>query len=212
MYHIPLLCTKIECMIRLNIQQFWQRSDELPQRFIHCDVIWLRRSCPIAQPYYLYLSWFTNNEILWSSSPSCVVVSKFTYLRSHPHLPQNELGHVRTVKYDDVIKGKHFPRYWSFVRGIHRSTVNSPHKCQWRGAMMFSLICVWINGWVNNRKADDLRRYCVHCDVTVMKLSSYNLLKTIEYSYLSNAKSQINSASYVKSFVVYATVLKTSRK
>ena len=37
---------------------------------------------------------------------------------------------------DDVIKWKHFPRYWSFVRGIHRSTVNSPHKGHWRGALM----------------------------------------------------------------------------
>ena len=41
---------------------------------------------------------------------------------------------------DDVIKWKHFPRYWPFVRGIHRSPVNSPHKGQWRGALMFSLI------------------------------------------------------------------------
>ena len=46
--------------------------------------------------------------------------------------------------------------------------VNSPHKGQWRGALMFSLICVWINGLVNNHEAGDLRRYCVHCDVTVM--------------------------------------------
>ena len=36
---------------------------------------------------------------------------------------------------------KNFPRYWSFVRWIHRSPVNSPHKVQWRGALMFSLIC-----------------------------------------------------------------------
>ena len=43
--------------------------------------------------------------------------------------------------HDDVIKWKHFPRYWPFVRGIHRSSVNSPHKGQWRGALMFSLIC-----------------------------------------------------------------------
>ena len=42
---------------------------------------------------------------------------------------------------DDVIKWKHFPRYGPFVRGIHRSPVNSPHKGQWRGALMFSLIC-----------------------------------------------------------------------
>ena len=51
--------------------------------------------------------------------------------------------------HDDVIKWKHFPRYWLFVRGIHRSPVNSPHKGQWCWALIFSLICVWINGWVN---------------------------------------------------------------
>ena len=62
-------------------------------------------------------------------------------------------------------KKKHFPRYWSFVRGIHRLPVNSPHKGQWRGALMFSLICAWKNGWVNNRETDDLR---CHYDVTVM--------------------------------------------
>ena len=54
-------------------------------------------------------------------------------------------------------------------RSIHRSPVNSPHKDQWRGALMFSLICVWINGWVNNREAGDLRRYRAHYDVTVME-------------------------------------------
>ena len=70
-----------------------------------------------------------------------------------------------------VIEWKHFPRYWPFVWGIHRSPVNSPHKGQWRGALMFSLICAWINGWVNNRKAGDLRRYRAHYDVTVMFVS-----------------------------------------
>ena len=45
--------------------------------------------------------------------------------------------------HDDVIKWKYFPRYWPFVRGIHRLPVNSPHKGQWRGALMFSLICAW---------------------------------------------------------------------
>ena len=50
--------------------------------------------------------------------------------------------------HNDVIKWKHFQRYWPFVRGIHRSPVNSPHKGQWRGALMLSLICVWIDGWV----------------------------------------------------------------
>ena len=57
--------------------------------------------------------------------------------------------------HDDVIKWKHSPRNW-------------PHKGQWRGALMFSLICVWINDWVNNREAGDLRRYRAHFDVTVL--------------------------------------------
>ena len=73
------------------------------------------------------------------------------------------------LAHDDVIKWKHFPRYWPFVRGIHRSPVNSPHKGQWRGALMFTLICARINGWVNNREAGDLRRYRAHYDVIVMQ-------------------------------------------
>ena len=46
--------------------------------------------------------------------------------------------------------------------------VNSPHKGLWRGGLMFSLICVWINGWVNNREAGDLRRHRSYYDVNVM--------------------------------------------
>ena len=75
--------------------------------------------------------------------------------------------------HDDVIKWKHFPRYWPFLRGIHRSSVISPHKGQWRGALMFSLICSWIYVWVSNGGAGDLRRDCAHCDVTVMELLMY---------------------------------------
>ena len=63
------------------------------------------------------------------------------------------------------------PRNWPFVRGIHRSPVNSSHKGQLRGALMFSLICVWINDWacwVKNREAGDLRRHRTHYDVIVM--------------------------------------------
>ena len=75
--------------------------------------------------------------------------------------------------HDDVIKWKHFSRYWPFVRRIHRSPVNSPHKGQWRGALMFSLICAWINGWVNNGEAGDLRRHRAHYDVIVMSKTDW---------------------------------------
>ena len=70
---------------------------------------------------------------------------------------------------DDVIKWKHFPRYWSFVRGIHRSPVNSPRTGQRRGALIFSLICAWTSICVNNRDAGDLIRRCAHYDVILMK-------------------------------------------
>ena len=81
---------------------------------------------------------------------------------------------------DDVIKWKHFPHNWPFVRGIHRSPVNSPHKGQWRGALMFSLICVWINSWVNNREVGDLRRYRTHYDITVMNICVICLTATFD--------------------------------
>ena len=87
--------------------------------------------------------------------------------------------------HDDVIKWKHFPRYWPFVRGIHRSPVNSPHKGQWRGALMFSLIRVWINDWVNNHEAGDLRRHRGHYDVNLMPSIDQVIL---EYSYLSTRR------------------------
>ena len=67
-------------------------------------------------------------------------------------------------------KWRHFQRYWPFVRGIHRSSVDSPHKDQW--AMMFSLMCIWTNGWANSRDVGDLRRHGAHYDVTVM---TYNV-------------------------------------
>ena len=53
----------------------------------------------------------------------------------------------------------------------HRSPVNSPHKGQWRGALMFSLIYAWINGRVKDRDAGDLRRHRAHNDFIVMLYS-----------------------------------------
>ena len=84
-------------------------------------------------------------------------------------------GEIRSHQiHDDVIKWKHFPRYWPFVRGIHRSPVNSPHKDQWRGALMFSFIWAWMNGWVNSRKVGELRRHCAQYDITVMVLQMFH--------------------------------------
>ena len=101
---------------------------------------------------HLMLVWHVNNH----SSQNC------------PHKSLFQSSEVRQQIHDDVIKWKHFQRYWPFVRGIHRSPVNSPHKGQWRGALMFSLICARINSWVNNRAAGDLRCHRAHYDVILI--------------------------------------------
>ena len=75
--------------------------------------------------------------------------------------------------HDGVIKWKLFPRYWPFVKWIHRSWMDFPHKSHWRRAFIFSLICTWTNGWVNNRDAGDLRRHCAHYDVSVLYVTTF---------------------------------------
>ena len=64
------------------------------------------------------------------------------------------------------------------------SPVNSPHKDQWSGALVFSLICAWINGWVNNRETVDLRCHRAHYDVILMLQSvAYYMLMTMNLSF-----------------------------
>ena len=145
----------------------------------------------ISLTYFWYFVWCLPWQLLdkhtswWFETPrrSCDIT-----LMDHGKMDQNFI--ITTYwsyilppdllfNHDDVIKWKHFPRYWPFVRRIHRSPVNSPHKGQWRGALMFSLICVWIIGWVNNREAGDLRRYGAHRDVIVMKFTLYTVLASV---------------------------------
>ena len=90
-----------------------------------------------------------------------------------------------------------FPRYWTFVRGIHRWPVNSPHKGQWRGSLMLSLICARINGWVNNHEAGDLRCHRAHYGVTVMYVSwnKFNMTRVQILLYNEAINASINKAS-----------------
>ena len=80
-----------------------------------------------------------------------------------------------------------------FVRGIHRSPVNFPHKGQWRGALMFSLICAWINAWVKQslgcwfeKPSRSLWRHCnVSCGCSDTCFGWHNtMLSMIIYSCL----------------------------
>ena len=102
-----------------------------------------------------------STKYLHSSFSACLLW--FVFGLCSQHLPK--------LLHDDVMKWKHFPCYWTFVREIHRYPVNSPDKGQWRGALMFSLICARINARVNNGEAGDLRRHRAHYDDTVMLLT-----------------------------------------
>ena len=81
----------------------------------------------------------------------------------------NKACTVFITRHDDVITWKHFPHHRPSVRKIHRSPVNSPHKGQWRGALMFSFIWASTNSSANNRDAGDLGRHRAHYDVIVMR-------------------------------------------
>ena len=73
--------------------------------------------------------------------------------------------------------------------------VNSPHKNQWRGALMFSLICTRINDWVNNREAGDLRRHRGNYDVIVMTLPLPTGPPYVTVGFPSHIASNVESVS-----------------
>ena len=87
---------------------------------------------------------------------------------------RNNGGSLTIVHYfgytahDDVIKWKHFPCHWFFVRGIHRYRWIPLTKARDAELWCLSLICAWINGWVNNREAGELRRHRAHNYVIVI--------------------------------------------
>ena len=121
------------------------------------------------------------------------------------------LGTRDQSSHDNVIKWNHFPRYWSFVRGIHRRPVHSPHKGQWRGALMFSLMCAWINGWVNNHEAGDLRRpVWRHCNnrywSNIQFITLYLFINFYDFCI-----SQLNRVARLTNSVVSRIYLRTPR-
>ena len=138
----------------------------------------------ISYCYYHIGHWLTPMH-----RPMSTVRRQLHGWTEHPGLNPT-IWNVCTM-HDDVIKWKHFPRYWPFVRGIHRSPMNSLYKGQWCGALVFSLICVWINGWVNNCGAGDLRRYRAHYDVNVMDRNTRSLWNTTFFFVKMNKEEKI---------------------
>ena len=98
----------------------------------------------------MHVPWYISGSLTRGGGeivPRCIPEILFWIMS----LGNQMLAAVIIVNHDDVIPMENFPRYWSFTWGIQRSLVNSPHNGQWRGALMFYLICAWTNCWANNR-------------------------------------------------------------
>ena len=82
-----------------------------------------------------------------------------------------KFNHMRLYHFTScgTIMRRMTPSYGKIFRFIGPlCRVNSPHKDRWRGALMFSSICAWTNGWVSNHGAGNLRRNRAHYGITVM--------------------------------------------
>ena len=113
------------------------------------------------QPWY---AWLVDSCVCWEFISTSCVGTKFK------------------CTIPNLISARRWPSSWwrhqmetffallALCAGNSRSTVNSPHKGQWRGALMFSLICASLNDWINTREAGDLRRYRTHYDVIVISV------------------------------------------
>ena len=151
-------------------------------KIIH--LTWHHLPGPKFLPIYVKLtqSIVMNLSLRHTDAVTWLIMLSLRYAQLDIYRWQAITSEVVYDPHNDVIKWKHFPRYWPFVRGIHRSPVNSPHRGQWCGALMYYLICAWINGWVNNGEAGDLGRhsahYNAHYDVTHydIKLSNCTII------------------------------------
>ena len=116
--------------------------------------------------------WSSDDLVHWHiyASPCDLNELTYGYTLINPHHIFSYLQQF----HDDIIKWKHFPRYWTFVQGIHPSQVNSPHKGQWPGALIFSLICA-LNKWLSKQlwgwwfEMPSRSLWC-HCNVVTISL------------------------------------------
>ena len=95
----------------------------------------------LLRQLFYKLQWYT----LWRSSARCAI---FMMVASN--------GSIFSVT--GPLWGEFTGHWW----------MNSPHKGQWCGALIFSLILTSTNGWANHRDAGDFRRHRAHYDVTVV--------------------------------------------
>ena len=157
LWHAPRICSKI-CE-HIIVSQTMHHQDAHPILGDQQNKFRPRRSCQTQ----LITTHDLASFLIWKSQADVALldfVQAFNKVLRHRILPKLRHYNIDSNVIDlstsflsnklvmdgydifDVIKWKHFSRYWPFVRGIHRSPVNSLHKGQWREALVFYLICV----------------------------------------------------------------------
>ena len=118
---------------------------------------------------------------------------------------KDRLYHITTYPtHDDVIKWKHFPRYWSFVREFTGHWwLTSTKASDAELLFIYFLICAEINGWVKNRDAGDLRCRLAHYDVTVMWRTDISLKWIVCFCCLANCCiTGLYDLNYIKCLII----------
>ena len=131
-----------------RLDSVWKQQEKPRMRKMHS-------TCLLQETWHWHHFHFSHRQDPWHPQQRYILPFYWTTL------PWEWLNH------DNIIKCKHFPRCWPFVRWMPRSQVDSIHKCQWRETLIFSLSCAWTNGWANNR---DRTHY-----ITVTSLNYSNL-------------------------------------
>ena len=153
----------------------WPHWVKVPVTHIHCTYIYIYDQ---NHGHYCACKWPSTQCFTIRHSTDDINLKMINEISK---LCTTMVVNVNWPEHDDIIKWKHFLLYRPFVWGIHWSPVNSPHKGQWHGALMFSVItmasdtefwCFLLSGpeqMVNNQDAGDLRHHRAHYDVTVTK-------------------------------------------
>ena len=139
--------------------------------FLDIDIMWVIEFFLVEDPVIQHAGQYL---ITWRHRESRHKQPWYSFSSTGIFRPQHQ--NSSRANHEDVIKWKHFPRNWPFLRGIHRSPVNSTHKGQWRGALMFSLICAWLNGeqcWSSWFETPSLPLWR-HCNALSLSLSMWN--------------------------------------
>ena len=103
-----------------------------------------------------------------------------------------------------VIAWKYFPRYRPFVRGMHRSPVNSLHHASDVELWYFLWSVPSINSWVNNREAGDVRRHRAHYNIIVMDCLRCSI-HLMHYHALSVVAMALGLLFATDSFLIYVS-------